>query len=82
MPQSLDLPADSIMENKELMRFILLCISLLPETWGKVFSLKNIEELGTKEICKELDITPSNLWTIIHRAKLQLRSCIEKKTKQ
>ena len=82
MPQSLDLPADSIMENKELMKFILLCISLLPETWGKVFSLKNIEELGTKEICKELDITPSNLWTIIHRAKLQLRSCIEKKTKQ
>jgi len=66
------------MEDKEFMEFLILCLSYLPETWSKVFSLKNIEDYTTKEICKELDITPSNLWTIIHRAKLQLRSCLEK----
>lgn len=70
--------ADSIMEDKEFMEFLILCLSYLPETWSTVFSLKNIEDYTTKEICKELDITPSNLWTIIHRAKLQLRSCLEK----
>jgi len=81
IPEKWDISADLIMEREEFMQFLLLCISLLPETWGKVFSLKNIEELTTNEICKEIGITPSNLWTIIHRAKLQLRGCLEKRWK-
>jgi len=79
IPQSMDTPADLLLEREEFMQFLILCISLLPETWAKVFSLKSIEELSSKEICKELKITPSNLWTIIHRAKLQLRDCLEKR---
>lgn len=71
--------ADHLLEKEEFMEFLMLCLSLLPDTWSKVFSLKNIEEYTTKEVCKELDITPSNLWTIIHRAKLQLRGCLEKR---
>ena len=78
-PESWDMAADGIMERKEFMKFLSFCISLLPEMWASVFSLKNIEEQTTNEICKELSITPSNLWTIIHRAKLQLRSCLEKR---
>lgn len=78
-PENWSLSADKIMEREEFMQFFILCLSILPETWGKVFSLKNMEDFSTKEICKELDITPSNLWTIIHRAKLQLRSCLEKR---
>jgi len=74
-----DISADKIMERDEFMQFLILCLSLLPEKWAKVFSMKNIDEFSTKEICKELEITPSNLWTIIHRAKLQLRGCLEKR---
>jgi len=74
-----DLSADKIMERQEFMQFLMLCLSLLPETWSKVFSLKNIDDFSTKEICKELGITPSNLWTIIHRSKLQLRGCLEQR---
>ncbi len=78
-PEHWDISADKIMEREEFMQFLMLCMSLLPETWAKVFSLKNIEDFSTKEICKELAITPSNLWTIIHRSKLQLRGCLEKR---
>ncbi len=78
-PGSWNIAADEIMEREEFMQFLMLCLSLLPETWAKVFSLKNIDDLSTKDICKELAITPSNLWTIIHRAKLQLRGCLEKR---
>jgi len=74
-----DLSADKIMERQEFMQFLMLCLSLLPETWSKVFSLKNIDDFSTKEICKELGITPSNLWTIIHRSKLQLGGCLEQR---
>lgn len=73
------LTADKSMECEELMYFLMRCISLLPKNWAKVFSYKNIEGSSTKKICKELNITPSNLWTIIHRAKLQLRGCLEKR---
>ena len=77
-PEKWDVSADTILEREEFMHFLMWCMSLLPEMWSKVFSLKNIEEYSTPEICKELDITPSNLWTIVHRAKLQLRDCLEK----
>ena len=78
-PENWDISADKIFEREEFMQFLMLCLSLLPETWAKVFSMKNIDDFTTKEICKELDITSSNLWTIIHRAKLQLRGCLEKR---
>ena len=79
MPGSLEINAHSKLEQEEFMQFLMLCLSLLPLMWSKVFSLKNIEEYSSDEICKELDITPSNLWTIVHRSKLQLRECLEKR---
>ncbi len=78
-PKNWGISADHIMENEEFMQFLMLCLSLLPQTWAKVFSLKNIDDFSSPEICKELDITSSNLWTIIHRSKLQLRGCLEKR---
>jgi RNA polymerase sigma-70 factor (ECF subfamily) len=40
--------------------------------------MKNMDGYETEEICKELDITPSNYWVMMHRAKLILRECMEK----
>ena len=57
---------------------LLHCMSILPEKWRAVFSLRVVDELDTETVCKELDITSSNLWVILHRAKLQLRECVER----
>jgi RNA polymerase sigma-70 factor (ECF subfamily) len=65
------------LEKKEFQSIFNNCLSLLPSTWAAVFILRTIEELNTEEVCKELNISPSNLWTTIHRAKLQLRECME-----
>ncbi len=43
-----------------------------------VFLLRTVRNFETEEICKELEISSSNLWVIIHRARHQLRSCMEK----
>jgi RNA polymerase sigma-70 factor (ECF subfamily) len=64
-------------ENTELKSTLEKCIDNLPEKYRMVFLLKTVQEFGTEEICNELDITSSNLWVIIHRARLQLRKCIE-----
>ena len=45
---------------------------------GKIaFSLKYLDDEKADYICKELNITPTNYWVIIHRAKLELRRCLD-----
>ncbi|MBN2347765.1 MAG: sigma-70 family RNA polymerase sigma factor [Bacteroidales bacterium] len=67
------------MENEELQKIIDLCVSLLPKKWAAIFTLKIMEEISSEKICKELDISSSNFWVILHRARLKLRECIEDK---
>lgn len=66
------------LEKDEFQRILELCLSYLPPQWKEVFHMKMMEECSGEEICKELDITSSNLWVIIHRAKLKMRACLEK----
>ncbi|MCG8574207.1 MAG: sigma-70 family RNA polymerase sigma factor [Flavobacteriales bacterium] len=70
---------EKIIENDELREAIFGCISGLPDNWRGILVDKMIEEKKTEEVCKDHDITTSNLWVIIHRAKLQLRDCLDKK---
>ncbi|AUC16325.1 RNA polymerase subunit sigma-70 [Tenacibaculum sp. SZ-18] len=78
VPQSWNSQTEKEIENEELKKQIDDCIDHLPEKYAMVFRMKTIQEFETEEICKELDISPSNLWVIIHRARVQLRSCMEK----
>lgn len=64
-------------ENKELIQILKYCLSILPVKWAACFNLKNMEEISNEEICKELGISVSNLWVMLHRARLQLRECLE-----
>ena len=64
-------------ENSELKSALDKCIDNLPEKYRMVFLLKTVQNYETEEICNELDITSSNLWVIIHRARVQLRNCLE-----
>ncbi len=77
VPQTWDNDADKKIESEELKSAIDQCIDHLPEKYAMVFRMKTIQEFETEEICKELNITASNLWVIIHRARTQLRRCME-----
>jgi len=77
VPQTWDSDADKLIETAELKSTIDQCIDNLPEKYAMVFRMKTIQEFETEEICKELNITASNLWVIIHRARTQLRKCME-----
>ena len=66
------------MQNEELGMAIEECIAKLPEKQARIFRMKTIQGMETEDICKELNITPSNLWVIIHRARTALMSCLEK----
>jgi RNA polymerase sigma-70 factor (ECF subfamily) len=76
-PQNWNNDTEKLIENEELKQQLDYCISKLPEKYAMVFTMKTIQEFETEEICKELDITSSNLWVMIHRARTQLRKCME-----
>ena len=64
------------MENEELGLAIQECISKLPKKQSQVFTMKTIEGISTEDICNELDINPSNLWVMVHRARTALMGCL------
>ena len=53
------------------------CVEQLPPVQGRVFMMREWLELETDEICKELSITATNLWVLLHRARLRLRECLQ-----
>lgn len=65
-------------EKKEFYAVLENCKRKLNDIQQSVFVMKYMEELDANEICKVLNITPSNYWVLIHRAKLHLRKCLEK----
>lgn len=64
------------MENSELGLAIQNCLSQIPRNHARAFSLKTIEHWTTEDICKELNVSPSNLWVMVHRARTALMECL------
>ncbi len=54
-----------------------LCLDKLPPNTARVFVMREVMDLETDEICKELGITANNLWVILYRARMSLRQCLE-----
>ena len=44
---------------------------------SSAFALRELEGLGTEELCNVLGVTATNLWVILHRARMGLRRCLE-----
>ncbi len=78
-PQAWDDNPDNVFNNKEFWGVFTGCLDGLQETFRRAFSLRELDGLKTDEICKILDITPTNLWVILHRARTKLRNCLEAK---
>lgn len=53
------------------------CTDKLPAVLGRVFLMREWLELSSEEICKDLGLTPTNLYVQLHRARLRLRECLE-----
>lgn len=64
------------MESKELWDIVRNCLDHLPTGQADVFVLSVMEDMDTDQICRELEITPSNLWVRLHRARLGLARCV------
>ncbi len=64
-------------EMGQLRRVLDECADRLKPVMAQVFSLREVAGMETEEICKELNITPTNCWVLLHRARLFMRQCLE-----
>lgn len=76
-PHEWTLREENILDNIEFNKVLQDCMEKLPMHWFSAVHLKYLEERKGELICQELNISPTNFWQILHRAKLQLRKCIE-----
>ncbi len=67
----------AVLHSKEFWTTLQDCMTKLPAKVSHAFSMREFDDMDTAVICKELGITPTNLWVMLHRARLQLRACLE-----
>lgn len=53
------------------------CLNNLPERQARVFMMREFIGLDSEEICREVELSLSNLHVLLHRARLRLQQCLE-----
>lgn len=67
------------LENKHFWEVFEVCARLMSPAVARVFMMREVQGFSTDEICKEVGITTTNCWVMLHRARMSLRLCLEQK---
>ena len=76
-PLSWPVDASGGLESAEFWEIFDRCLSQLPQQMSIAFTLREIDGLTSTEICEILNITPNNLWVLLHRSRSRLRHLLE-----
>jgi RNA polymerase sigma-70 factor, ECF subfamily len=69
-------PEESL-SRTQFLEILQLCVDRLPAALGRIFMMREWLEYETDDICKELGITSTNCFVMLHRARMRLRECLE-----
>ena len=75
-PPIWDTPADAL-QQRQFFEVLEACMDALPGQIGRVFLMREWLELDTDAICQELRLSSTNVWTMLHRARMRLRECLQ-----
>lgn len=76
MPDAWEQPEQAL-GQKQFFAALEQCLRALPARTAQAFMMREHMGLETPEICKELGITPTHLWVMLHRARMALRLCLD-----
>jgi RNA polymerase sigma-70 factor (ECF subfamily) len=68
---------EAALGRREFFDVMEFCLEKLPPNTARVFLMREVLELDSDEICKELKITANHLWVILYRARMALRECLQ-----
>ncbi|GAB2580615.1 sigma-70 family RNA polymerase sigma factor [Nitrincola alkalisediminis] len=69
---------EAVLASSHFWRVFDACMIHLPDVPARVFSLRELMDVDTEEICSILNITENNCSVILYRARMKLRQCLEK----
>ncbi|XZG70988.1 RNA polymerase factor sigma-70 [Chitinibacteraceae bacterium HSL-7] len=68
---------DASLEQQQFWQVFDTCLEKLPPKQARVFMMREFIEMESAEICDALALSTSNLFVLLHRARLRLRECLE-----
>lgn len=77
MPSEVRDPAE-LAQQDSFLAAVQRCVDMLPKRIGQVFVLREVFGTDTKDICSDLSLTTSNVWVQLYRARMMLRTCLER----
>ncbi len=66
-------------ENEDFWSVVDQCLDQLPAQARSVFAMRVIDGVSSEGVCQALEISSTNLWVLLHRARLRLRTCLAKR---
>ncbi len=75
-PEKWNINPEQTLQQKEFQAVFTRCLSGLSERLRIAFNLREMEGLGSDEICKILGVLSSNYWVMLYRARMLLRRCL------
>jgi len=70
---------DNQMEQRQMFTVLEQCVDCLPKKMGRVFMMREWLGFETVEICARLELTAENCRMILHRARMGMRDCMQKR---
>jgi RNA polymerase sigma-70 factor (ECF subfamily) len=65
------------LERTQFFEILQACVDKLPAGLGRIFMMREWLEYETDQICKEMAISSTNCFVMLHRARMRLRECLE-----
>lgn len=72
-----DQTPEKLLASRQAVHAMQRAIETLPPTLKEVLTLRDVEGVDAKEVCKLLKITETNLYVRLHRARERVRAAVE-----
>ena len=76
-PREWNTGGEGSLNRAEFLTALQVCLGKLPERVSAVFLMREMDDVPSPEICETLGVSASNLWVMLHRARMALRQCLE-----
>lgn len=76
-PNSSANDAAGVFHKREFWEVFQRCLDGLPQRLRTIFSLREMDERTTTELCEALQLSPGHVAVLLYRARMGLRACLE-----
>jgi RNA polymerase sigma-70 factor (ECF subfamily) len=70
---------EASLEQQQFWAVLEVCLDGMPAAQARVFMMREFMGFETEEVCATVQVSSSNLFVMMHRARLRLRECLDQR---